>query len=55
VAETHPLTGRPGWWQDVVGPGRPIDTDRFFVVSTNLLGGCRFNRPADELCRCIFG
>jgi homoserine O-acetyltransferase len=40
VAETHPVTGRPGWWESVVGPGRPIDTDRFFVVCANLLGGC---------------
>ena len=40
VAEPHPLTGRPGWWDAVVGPGRPIDTDRFFVICANVLGGC---------------
>jgi homoserine O-acetyltransferase/O-succinyltransferase len=40
VAETHPITGRPGWWTQVVGPGRPIDTNRFFVVCANILGGC---------------
>ena len=40
VAEPHPLTGKPGWWSLVVGPGRPIDTDRFFVVCANVLGGC---------------
>lgn len=40
VAETHPLTGKPGWWELLVGPGRPIDTDRFFVVCANVLGGC---------------
>ena len=40
VAETHPLTGKPGWWEMVVGPGRPIDTDRFFVICANVLGGC---------------
>ena len=40
VAETHPLTGKPGWWEAVVGPGRPIDTDRFFVICSNVLGGC---------------
>ncbi|HET9019736.1 MAG TPA: homoserine O-acetyltransferase [Acetobacteraceae bacterium] len=40
VAETHPLTGKPGWWDQVVGPGRPIDTDRFFVICSNVLGGC---------------
>jgi len=40
VAETHPLTGKPGWWEMVVGPGRPIDTERFFVICSNVLGGC---------------
>ncbi len=40
VAETHPLTGKPGWWQLLVGPGRPVDTERFFVVCANVLGGC---------------
>jgi len=29
-----------GWWNDIVGPGKAIDTDRFFVISMNLLGGC---------------
>ena len=40
VAETHPLTGKPGWWNAVVGPGQPIDTNRFFVICANVLGGC---------------
>ncbi len=40
VAERHPLTGRPGWWDNVVGPGRPLDTERFFVICANVLGGC---------------
>ena len=40
VAETHPVTGRGGWWDLVVGPGLPIDTDRYFVIATNVLGGC---------------
>ena len=40
VAETHPLSGKPGWWGMVVGTGRPIDTDRFFVICANVLGGC---------------
>ncbi len=30
-----------GWWQDLIGPGRPIDTDRYFVLCPNILGGCR--------------
>ena len=40
VASTHPITGKPGWWARMVGPGCPIDTDRFFVVATNAIGGC---------------
>ena len=40
LAEPHPTTGKPGWWSQVVGPGRPLDTDRFFVVCANVLGGC---------------
>ncbi len=40
VAETHPVTGKGGWWDLVVGPGLSIDTDRFFVICSNVLGGC---------------
>lgn len=39
VASPNPLTGRPAWWTRIVGPGRPIDTNRFFVVCSNVLGG----------------
>lgn len=40
VASANPVTGRPGWWPTMVGPGRPIDTDRFFVICSNVIGGC---------------
>jgi homoserine O-acetyltransferase len=40
VANVHPVTGKPGGWETMVGPGRPIDTDRFFVICANVLGGC---------------
>jgi homoserine O-acetyltransferase len=40
VASDHPLTGKPGWWTTTVGPGKPIDTDRFFVICVNVIGGC---------------
>ncbi|MBX6323052.1 MAG: homoserine O-acetyltransferase [Rhodospirillaceae bacterium] len=40
VAETHPITGKPGWWQGMVGPGLPLDTNRYFVICANVLGGC---------------
>jgi len=36
----HPATGKPGWWETMVGPGKPIDTERFFIVCPNVLGGC---------------
>lgn len=53
VLLTHALTGdshaaggpsaghrRGGWWDPMVGPGRPVDTDEYFVVCSNVLGGC---------------
>jgi len=40
VASDHPITGKPGWWTTMVGPGKPIDTDRFFVICSNVIGGC---------------
>jgi homoserine O-acetyltransferase len=40
VAETHPVTGKPGWWDEVVGPGKPLDTDQFCVLCVNVLGAC---------------
>ncbi|MBS7537731.1 homoserine O-acetyltransferase MetX [Ancylobacter lacus] len=40
VANVNPVTGKPGWWETLVGPGKPIDTDRFFVICSNVLGGC---------------
>src|SRR6476469_7391561 len=40
AASKHPVTGKPGWWETLIGPGKPIDTNRFFVVCPNVLGGC---------------
>ncbi|PSH59112.1 homoserine O-acetyltransferase MetX [Phyllobacterium sophorae] len=40
VANLHPVTGKPGWWETLVGPGKPVDTDRYFVICSNVLGGC---------------
>jgi homoserine O-acetyltransferase len=40
VAERNPETGKPGWWDIMIGPGKPIDTSRYFVICANVLGGC---------------
>ena len=40
AASNNPVTGRPAWWDEVVGPGLPVDTNRFFVICSNVLGGC---------------
>jgi len=40
AASRHPLTGKPGWWDQIIGPGRPLDTDRFFIICSNVVGGC---------------
>lgn len=41
AAGHHGDPARPGWWDTIIGPGKPLDTDRYFVVCANLLGGCR--------------
>ena len=41
AAGHHGDPDRRGWWDNIIGPGRPVDTDRFFVVCSNLLGGCQ--------------
>jgi homoserine O-acetyltransferase len=40
VTNLHPVTQKPGWWETMVGPGRPIDTDRYFVICPNVIGAC---------------
>ncbi|MBF0168483.1 MAG: homoserine O-acetyltransferase [Alphaproteobacteria bacterium] len=40
LADSHPVTGKPGWWHTLVGPGNLFDTDRYFLICSNVLGGC---------------
>jgi homoserine O-acetyltransferase len=40
VANVHPVTAKPGWWTTMVGPGKPFDTNRFFIICANVIGGC---------------
>jgi homoserine O-acetyltransferase len=40
VSNVHPITQKSGWWETMVGPGRPIDTNRFFVICPNVIGAC---------------
>jgi homoserine O-acetyltransferase len=50
VASANPVTGKPGWWEMMVGPGKPIDTDRFFVICANVVGGCMGTTGPAETC-----
>ena len=40
VTNINPITKREGWWTTAVGPGKAIDTDKYFVICANVLGGC---------------
>ena len=50
VAGVYSMDDRhPGWWDHVVGPGKPVDTEEFFVVCSNCLGACKGSTgPASE-------
>jgi len=40
VSGVHPQTGKAGWWERMVGPGKPLDPERHFIICSNVLGGC---------------
>lgn len=39
-AKSHERNRNPGWWEKFIGPGLPLDTNRFFIICTNVIGGC---------------
>ena len=46
---SHDENDDPGWWEIMVGPGKPIDTNQYFVISPNCLGGCRGSTGPDHI------
>jgi homoserine O-acetyltransferase/O-succinyltransferase len=49
VADPHPVTGKPGWWDILAGPGKVLDTERYFLIGTNVIGGCMGSTGPAEL------
>ena len=45
----NPITKKPGWWAKAIGPNLPIDTNKFFVICSNILGGCLGSTGPKEL------
>lgn len=39
-AKSQPKNPKPGWWENFIGPGKPLDTDKYFIICTNIIGGC---------------
>lgn len=50
AASNHPITGKPGWWARMIGPGKPIDTNRFCVIASNVIGGCMGSSGPESDC-----
>ncbi len=58
ITGTNPITGKDGWWSRMVGPNKPIDTNKFFIICSNVIGGCAGStgpREINEAKGSIFG
>jgi homoserine O-acetyltransferase/O-succinyltransferase len=40
VCNVHPVTGKQGWWENLIGPRKIVDTEKYFVICSNIIGGC---------------
>ena len=49
VADPHPITGKDGWWETLVGAGLVLDTERYFLICANVLGGCMGTTGPQEI------
>ena len=49
VAQKHPITNKDGWWSKIVGPNKSIDTNKYFVICSNVLGGCIGSTGPNEI------
>ena len=49
VSGKNPITNKDGWWSRMVGANKPIDTNKFFIISSNVLGGCTGSTGPKEI------